>query len=103
MLDDSAIEKFGVGFEVRVCGVMVVAEPAVMIDSAEIEPTARCLSLLRPCQAWTSRAAEVEIGFDEETAMEEAKRCLRCDLEWLEVMHLTCEDSACGKETEVRS
>ena len=47
--------------------------------------------------------AEVEIGFDEETAMEEAKRCLRCDLEWLEVMHLTCEDSACGKETEVRS
>ncbi|UCC85899.1 MAG: FAD-dependent oxidoreductase, partial [Anaerolineales bacterium] len=27
---------------------------------------------------------EVEIGFDEKTAQEEAKRCLRCDLEWLE-------------------
>ena len=27
---------------------------------------------------------EVEIGFDERTAQEEAKRCLRCDLEWLE-------------------
>jgi NADH-quinone oxidoreductase subunit F len=27
---------------------------------------------------------EVESGFDEETACEEAKRCLRCDLEWLE-------------------
>ena len=27
--------------------------------------------------------AEVELGFDEHTAQEEAKRCLRCDLEWL--------------------
>ncbi len=27
--------------------------------------------------------AEVELGFDECTAQEEAKRCLRCDLEWL--------------------
>lgn len=29
---------------------------------------------------------EVEMGFDEATAREEAKRCLRCDLEWLERM-----------------
>ena len=27
---------------------------------------------------------EVETGYDEHTAREEAKRCLRCDLEWLE-------------------
>ncbi|MFL7793138.1 MAG: hypothetical protein AB8I69_13420, partial [Anaerolineae bacterium] len=27
---------------------------------------------------------EVEIGFDQRTAQEESKRCLRCDLEWLE-------------------
>lgn len=27
---------------------------------------------------------EIELGFDEETAREECKRCLRCDLEWLE-------------------
>jgi NADPH-dependent glutamate synthase beta subunit-like oxidoreductase len=27
---------------------------------------------------------EIEMGFDETTAQEEAKRCLRCDLEWLE-------------------
>ena len=27
---------------------------------------------------------EVEMEFDERTAQEEAKRCLRCDLEWLE-------------------
>jgi NADPH-dependent glutamate synthase beta subunit-like oxidoreductase len=26
---------------------------------------------------------EVEVGYDEETAREEARRCLRCDLEWL--------------------
>jgi hypothetical protein len=25
---------------------------------------------------------EVELGYDERTAQEEAKRCLRCDLEW---------------------
>jgi len=29
---------------------------------------------------------EVELGYDEQTAREEAKRCLRCDLEWLDVM-----------------
>jgi NADH-quinone oxidoreductase subunit F len=26
---------------------------------------------------------EIEMGFDEQTAREEARRCLRCDLEWL--------------------
>ncbi|MBC7259817.1 MAG: NADH-quinone oxidoreductase subunit NuoF [Chloroflexi bacterium] len=31
---------------------------------------------------------EVELGFDEKTAREECKRCLRCDLEWLESMGL---------------
>jgi NADH-quinone oxidoreductase subunit F len=29
---------------------------------------------------------EVELGFDEGTAQEEARRCLRCDLEWLELI-----------------
>ena len=33
---------------------------------------------------WRGGFVEVEIGFDERTAQEEAKRCLRCDLEWLE-------------------
>jgi NADPH-dependent glutamate synthase beta subunit-like oxidoreductase len=28
--------------------------------------------------------AEIEMGFDETMAQEEAKRCLRCDLEWLQ-------------------
>jgi NADH-quinone oxidoreductase subunit F len=33
---------------------------------------------------------EVELQFDEETVQEECKRCLRCDLEWLETMGLEC-------------
>jgi NADH-quinone oxidoreductase subunit F len=42
-----------------------------------------------PEMAVTERAGnfhEVELGFDEQTAREEAKRCLRCDLEWLDLM-----------------
>ena len=35
---------------------------------------------------------EVELGFDEVSAREEAKRCLRCDLEWLELMGLAQPD-----------
>ncbi|PKO23538.1 MAG: hydrogenase [Chloroflexi bacterium HGW-Chloroflexi-1] len=31
---------------------------------------------------------EVELGYDEQTAREEAKRCLRCDLEWLDLMKI---------------
>jgi NADPH-dependent glutamate synthase beta subunit-like oxidoreductase len=31
---------------------------------------------------------EVELGLDEQAAQEECKRCLRCDLEWLEEMDL---------------
>lgn len=34
---------------------------------------------------------EVEAGFDEVTAREECKRCLRCNLEWLESMGLRTE------------
>ena len=34
---------------------------------------------------------EVEGGFDEQQAREECKRCLRCDLEWLESMGLLSE------------
>jgi NADH-quinone oxidoreductase subunit F len=34
---------------------------------------------------------EVELGLDEEAVREECKRCLRCDLEWLERMQLAFE------------
>jgi NADH-quinone oxidoreductase subunit F len=40
---------------------------------------------------------EVEAGFDEYTAREECKRCLRCDLEWMESMGLT------GREKQVQT
>ncbi len=44
-----------------------------------------------PEMAVTERAGnfhEVELGFDEQTAREEAKRCLRCDLEWLDLIKI---------------
>lgn len=45
-------------------------------------PTARLLS---PDERLTREDfVEVEMGFDERTMQEECKRCLRCDLEWLE-------------------
>ena len=41
-----------------------------------IPPDERC--------PWEGSFVEVELGFDEETAQEEARRCLRCDVEWLQ-------------------
>lgn len=41
-----------------------------------------------PVQDREGNFREVEIGYDEKTAREEANRCLRCDLEWLEMMGL---------------
>jgi len=37
-----------------------------------------------PVEARRGNFREVELCFDERTAQEECKRCLRCDLEWLE-------------------
>jgi hypothetical protein len=34
----------------------------------------------------TGSFREVELGYDERTACEESKRCLRCDLEWMDYM-----------------
>jgi NADH-quinone oxidoreductase subunit F len=42
-----------------------------------------------PVQQRSDNFVEVELGFDEHTAREESRRCLRCDLEWLD---------ACGFE-----
>jgi NADH-quinone oxidoreductase subunit F len=41
----------------------------------------------RPVAQREHNFQEVELGFDESGAQEEAKRCLRCDLEWLDAMH----------------
>jgi NADH-quinone oxidoreductase subunit F len=34
---------------------------------------------------------EVELGLDDAAVQEECKRCLRCDLEWIEALGLACE------------
>ncbi|OGP52123.1 MAG: hydrogenase [Deltaproteobacteria bacterium RBG_13_43_22] len=47
-------------------------------------PVVRRLSKEKSVQCFE----EVEAGFDEHTAREECKRCLRCDLEWLKSMGL---------------
>jgi hypothetical protein len=36
-----------------------------------------------PVEVRLRSIAEVELGLNENTAREECKRCLRCDLEWL--------------------
>jgi NADH-quinone oxidoreductase subunit F len=41
---------------------------------------------------------EVELGFDDNVAREECKRCLRCDLEWLDSMGLLSEAAKATKE-----
>jgi NADH-quinone oxidoreductase subunit F len=46
-------------------------------------PRARGRALPADWRSW-SGFTEIEMGFDETMAQEEAKRCLRCDLEWLE-------------------
>ena len=59
----------------------VVGElPAQEIEETwEVQPRLR-VSLL-PAQERKASFAEVELGFSEERAKQEAKRCLRCDLE----------------------
>ena len=44
-----------------------------------------------PVEERIRKFTEVEAGFDEHTAREECKRCLRCDLEWLESMGLSTQ------------
>jgi len=46
--------------------------------------------MLPVAQRW-GNFEEVELGLDEHSIQEECKRCLRCDLEWLEEMQLPLE------------
>jgi NADH-quinone oxidoreductase subunit F len=61
----------------------VLAPPEEEMALPEVEEEERH-RIQMPCLSLSERAtsfAEVELGFDEEMAIEEAKRCLRCDLE----------------------
>jgi NADH-quinone oxidoreductase subunit F len=62
-----------------------VPQVFAMEDYAEAKrPAVRRLSEEKGIQCFE----EVEAGFDEHTAREECKRCLRCDLEWAKSMGL---------------
>jgi formate dehydrogenase beta subunit len=59
-----------------------IAQYFNMTDYAQaLRPVPRALP--SEWRSW-SGFTEIEMGFDEIMAQEEAKRCLRCDLEWLE-------------------
>ena len=57
---------------------------AQCVDMEEYAHACRATPAVLPPEWRSGEFVEVEIGFGEETAQEEAKRCLRCDLEWLE-------------------
>ncbi len=64
------------------------------VDVAQIYDVEKYVDARQPAAPELSVAqrrgnfAEVELTFDEWTAREEARRCLRCDLEWLDYMGL---------------
>jgi NADH-quinone oxidoreductase subunit F len=68
-------------------GYEVVDQPFNLDDYAEARPPV--MPELPVIERRNFR--EVELGLDERAAREECKRCLRCDLEWLEEMELAFE------------
>jgi NADH-quinone oxidoreductase subunit F len=55
-------------------------------DPEEFADVERAVMPELPLEERLTNFDEVELGFDERTAQEECKRCLRCDLEWLETV-----------------
>ena len=72
---------------VTVPGYDVVNQPYNLDDYAEARPPQMPELPVRERRNWR----EVELGLSEQAAREECKRCLRCDLEWLEEMGLAFE------------
>ena len=60
----------------------------------EMADARRAISPKLPVNDREQNFREVELGFSEQLARAEAKRCLRCDLEWLEMMGLPKPQSA---------
>jgi NADPH-dependent glutamate synthase beta subunit-like oxidoreductase len=66
-------------------GYEVVEQPFNLDDYAD----ARAPHMLEvPVEERRGNFREVELGLDELAAQDECKRCLRCDLEWLEEMEM---------------
>jgi NADH-quinone oxidoreductase subunit F len=69
-------------------GYEVVDQPFDLDDYADARPPHMPeLTIRERC----GNFREVELGLDEQAAREECRRCLRCDLEWLEEMDLAFE------------
>ncbi len=81
-------------------GYEVVDQPFNLDDYAEARPPE--MPEL-PLEERRGNFCEVELGLDERAAQEECKRCLRCDLEWLEEMELAFEPVPPRQISEVES
>ncbi len=57
-----------------------------VVDLADYADRHRPATPRRPVDEREHNFHEVELGFNEQAAQDEARRCLRCDLEWLDVM-----------------
>jgi NADH-quinone oxidoreductase subunit F len=57
-----------------------------LVDLADYADRHRPPTPRRPVDQRENNFDEVETGFDEQAAQDEARRCLRCDQEWLETM-----------------
>lgn len=66
-------------------GYEVVDQPFNLEDYADARPP---VMPELPIEERRGNFREVELGLDERSIQEECKRCLRCDLEWLEEMEL---------------
>jgi NADH-quinone oxidoreductase subunit F len=72
-------------------GYEVVNQPFDLDDYADaLPPVMPELAVVRRQESFD----EVELGLDERAAQEECKRCLRCDLEWLQEMDLAFQPVA---------
>ena len=85
---DHYLETGKVENVVTLSGYEVVEQPYNLDDYADARrPEMPSL----PLEERQGTFREVELGMDEAAVQEECKRCLRCDLEWLEAMGLACE------------
>jgi NADH-quinone oxidoreductase subunit F len=75
----------------------VAVPPGVTLDGPARRPETPRIPLAQR----VNNFREVETGFDEKTARFEAGRCLRCDLEWLDVMGFPRPGAAAGSESEL--
>ncbi len=77
-----------VRFEVE-CSIPAPAwDPADYVDAKRAEPA------YTTAEGATGRSIRVEDVWDEKTAIEECKRCLRCDLDWQKMMEKRRQEAA---------